>query len=63
MQENQNFEKHACQNMVAMEMLNLLDQDMSYQIVARQILGQAAEFGEVCFNIKKSLTFKVSAKN
>ena len=33
MQENQNFEKHACQNTVAME--NCSDQDMSYQIVAR----------------------------
>ena len=28
-----NFEKHACQNTVAMETSNCLDQDMSYQIV------------------------------
>ena len=35
MQENQNFEKHASQNTVAMETSNCLDQDMSYQIVAR----------------------------
>ena len=33
MQENQNFEKHACQNTVAMETSNCLEQDMSYQIV------------------------------
>ena len=35
MQENKNFEKHACQNTVAMETSNCLDQDVSYQIVAR----------------------------
>ena len=35
MQENHNFEKHACQNTVAMEASNRLDQDMSYQSVAR----------------------------
>ena len=35
MQENQNYEKHACQNTVAMETSNCLAQDMSYQIVAR----------------------------
>ena len=35
MQENQNLEKHARQNTVAMETSNWLDQDMSYQIVAR----------------------------
>ena len=32
MQENQNFDKHACQNTVAMETSNCLDQNMSYQI-------------------------------
>ena len=35
MQENQNFENHACQNAVAMETSNCLDQNMSYKIVAR----------------------------
>ena len=35
MQENQNYEKHACQNTVAMEKSNYLVQDMSYQNVAR----------------------------
>ena len=35
MQENQNYKKHACQNMVAMETSNCLGQDMSYQFVAR----------------------------
>ena len=30
MQENQNYEKHACQNTVAMEMSKCLGQDMSY---------------------------------
>ena len=35
MQENQNVKKHACQNMVVMEISNCLDQDMSYEIVAR----------------------------
>ena len=35
MQENQNFKKHACQNTVAMETSNYLDQDILYQIVAR----------------------------
>ena len=35
MQENQNFEKHECQNDVGMERSNCLDQEMSYQIVAR----------------------------
>ena len=35
MQENQNYEKHACQNTVAVETLKCLGQDMSYQIVAR----------------------------
>ena len=35
MHENQNFEKHACQNMVAMETSNFLYQDTSCQIVAR----------------------------
>ena len=35
MQENQFFEKHVCQNRVAMETSIFLDQDMSYQIVAR----------------------------
>ena len=34
MQENQNFEKHACQNMFAMETSKCLDQDMS-RIAAR----------------------------
>ena len=34
-QENHNFEKHACQNTVAMETSNCVDQDMSHQIVAR----------------------------
>ena len=36
MRENGNFEKHACQNMVALETLNFLDQGMSYEIVARK---------------------------
>ena len=31
MQDNQNFEKHACQNMVAMETPNCLHQDTSYR--------------------------------
>ena len=31
----QNLEKRACQTTVAMETSNCLDQDMSYQIVAR----------------------------
>ena len=35
MQVNQNFKNHACQNMVAMETTNCLDQELSYQIVAR----------------------------
>ena len=35
MQENQNFEKHACQNTVAMGTPNCSDQDMSYKIVAK----------------------------
>ena len=35
MQENLNFEKHACQNTVAIEISSCLDQDKSYQIVAR----------------------------
>ena len=35
MQENENFEKHACQNTVSMETSNCLDHDMSYQIIAR----------------------------
>ena len=34
-QENQNVEKHARQNTIAMEMSNSLNQDMSDQIVAR----------------------------
>ena len=34
-QENQTFEKHACQNAVSLETSNYLDQDMSDQIVAR----------------------------
>ena len=34
MQENQNFEKHACKKTVAMETSNCLFQGMSYQIVA-----------------------------
>ena len=33
MQENKSFENHACQNMVAMEMSNCLDQDVSYQLL------------------------------
>ena len=28
-----------------------LDQDMSYQIVARKFLGNVAKFGGICFNI------------
>ena len=47
MQENQNFQKHACQNTVAMETSNSLDQDMSYQIVARYILRKVAKFGGI----------------
>ena len=35
MEENQNFEKCACQNTVAMETSNCLDQGMSHQIIAR----------------------------
>ena len=35
MQENENFEEHECQNTVAMKTSNFLDQDVSYQIVAR----------------------------
>ena len=53
MQENQNFEKHACQNTVAMKTSNCLDQDMSHQIVARLLLEKVPKFGGVCFNIKK----------
>ena len=34
MQENQIYEKHACQNTVAMETSNCLGQGMSYQNVA-----------------------------
>ena len=30
-----NFKKHACQNMVALETTSHMDRDMSYQIVAR----------------------------
>ena len=45
MQEDEIFETHACQNTVAM--------DMSYQIVARYILGKVAKFDGVCFNIGK----------
>ena len=52
-EEYQNFEKHACQNTVAMETSNCLDQDLSHQNVARKILGKIAEFGGVCFNIRK----------
>ena len=35
MPENQNYEKHACQNTVAMERSKCVGQDMSYQDVAR----------------------------
>ena len=48
---NWNFEKHACQNMVAMETSSHEGRNMSYQIVARQILEKVAKFGSVCFNI------------
>ena len=53
MQENEIFETHSCQNTVAMETSNCLGQDMSYQIVARYILGKVAKFDGVCFNIEK----------
>ena len=39
--------------MVAMETSSHVDSDMSYQIVARQILEKVAKFGSVCFNIEK----------
>ena len=51
--KNQNFEKHACENTVFMETSNCLDQQISYQVVVRQILGKVTKFGGVCFNIKK----------
>ena len=35
MHGNQNVEKRACQNTVAMETSNCLGEDLSYQIVAR----------------------------
>ena len=35
MQESQNFEKHTCQNTVAMETSNCLDKNVLYQIVVR----------------------------
>ena len=55
MQENQNFEKNACQNTVAMETSNRLGQDVSYQFVARKSSGKVAKFGGICFNIKKKV--------
>ena len=39
--------------MVAMDTSSHVVSDMSYQIVARNILGQVAKFGRVCFNIKR----------
>ena len=35
MWKNQNFEKHACQNTVAKETSNWLNQQLPYQIIAR----------------------------
>ena len=39
--------------MVAMETSSHVDSDMSYQIVAREILEKVAKSGSVCFSIKK----------
>ena len=41
--------------MVAMETSSHVDSDISYRIVARQILYKIAKFGGVCFNIKKKI--------
>ena len=59
MQENQSFKKDACQNTVAMETSNCMDQDMLFKIVARLILGKVAKFGGVCFNIKKVINVQI----
>ena len=55
MQENQNYEEHACQNTGIMETSNFLGQDMSYQIFARKFLGKVAKSGGVCFNLKNAV--------
>ena len=45
MQGNENFEKHACQNTVAMETSNCLHQEMS-----------STKFGGVCCHFKIAIT-------
>ena len=47
------WKKIACQNMVAMETASSVNNNMSYQIVRRQISGKLKKFGGFYFNIEK----------
>ena len=47
------FERHGCQNMVAMEMPSSIN--TSCQIVPRWFSQKVTKFGDVCFKIKKKL--------
>ena len=64
MQEFKIWKKHACQTTVAMKTSNFLDQEMSYQIVVRSILGKVAKvaIGGVCFNIKRKKIINVQSE-
>lgn len=47
------FERHGCQNVVAMEMPSSIN--TSCQIVPRWFSQKVTKFGDVCFKIKKKL--------
>ena len=51
MQGNQNYEKHACQNTVAMETSTCLGQGMSYQMDLFDDVAQNRDFS--CFSLKQ----------
>ena len=63
MREIENFDKLACQNMVAMETSSHVDRNLSYKIVVKYILEKVAKFGSACFNIKKKNGINVQSRH
>ena len=57
--KNANFKKHGCLNLVALKTSSHVINKMSYQIVARKILGKVTKYDGVSRNIKKIMNVEI----
>ena len=61
--ERSKFQKHGCQNLVAMELSSHVNIEMSSETVAQQIFITFTKFGAVCFQNSKGINVQSPREN